>query len=331
MSSNHCLRFVSDTHRRLALAFSAFMILVIVLAGCGSTQAAERTEGSTSRLSRGSSDGHEATSRASSSRTSRTTASAGHSAASTTHEAADAGHGATETTHAKVDTGHQEAPHWAYEGKLGPGYWGDLADEFIACKSGTSQSHINVQSSSAIDSTESVFTNYGDTLVTILNNGNTIQLNYDAGSVAYLDGQEYELLQFHFHTPSENHVDGSAFPMEMHLVHKNAEGGLGVIGVLFEAGEENPLFAKFWDFLPREEGEVPSDLRIDITDVLPGEPHYYAFDGSLTAPPCSEGVKWFLMEDAVQASRGQMDKFTSIFGANARPIQPLNGRVIGGF
>ena len=129
----------------------------------------------------------------------------------------------------------------------------------------------------------------------------------------------------------ENHVDDSPFPMEMHLVHKNADGGLGVIGVLFEAGEENPLFAEFWNFLPREEGEVPSDLRIDITDVLPGEPHFYAFDGSLTTPPCSEGVKWFLMEETVQASKAQMDKFMSIFGSNARPIQPLNDRVIEGF
>ena len=101
--------------------------------------------------------------------------------------------------------------------------------------------------------------------------------------------------------------------------------------MLFEAGEENPLFAEFWNFLPREQGEVSSDLRIDITEVLPGEPHYFTFDGSLTTPPCSEGVKWFLMEETVQASKAQMDKFMSIFGSNARPIQPLNDRVTEGF
>ncbi|MDA0769407.1 MAG: carbonic anhydrase family protein [Chloroflexi bacterium] len=222
-------------------------------------------------------------------------------------------------------------PHWTYEGNSGPNYWGDLADDYIACKTGVEQSPIDIDSRFTVGADNSVFTNYGDTVVTILNNGHTIQINYDSGSVAYLDGGEYDLLQFHFHTPSENSVDGGRYPMEMHLVHKNAGGGLGVIGVLFESGEENPLFAKFWDFLPREEGNVASDLRISITDILPSEAQYFAFDGSLTTPPCSEGVKWFVVQEPVQASKAQMDKFMSIFGGNARPVQPLNSRTIGEF
>lgn len=243
------------------------------------------------------------------------------------HVAASAGH-----DEEPDEGGHGEAVHWGYGDIDGPHVWGDLSPEYSTCATGVEQSPVNIQKALTTEAKDkSVFTNYGDTLVAIINNGHTIQVNYDGGSVAFLDGQQYDLLQFHFHTPSENMVNNSAFPMEMHLVHMNAQGGLGVIGVLFEEGEENPLFARFWDFLPRKVGEVSSDLRINIADLLPDEPHYYAFNGSLTTPPCSEGVKWFMITEPVQASRAQMDKFMSIFGANARPVQPLNHRTVEAF
>lgn len=248
------------------------------------------------------------------------------------------GHDAVADAHGG-DSGHEKpepsdghgAAHWGYGADDGPIVWGKLSSEYAACSTGLEQSPIDVNSSFTSESPKSVFMDYGDTGVTIVNNGHTIQINYDSGSSTFMNGHEYNLLQFHFHTPSENTVNGSQYPMEMHLVHADEHGKLLVVGLLFEEGDENPLFAKFWDFLPRHNGEVPSDLRISITDIMPAETDFFTFDGSLTTPPCSEGVQWFMMEEPAEASRAQMDKFMSIFGPNARPTQPLNGRIIGQF
>ena len=221
--------------------------------------------------------------------------------------------------------------HWGYGDTDGPSAWGELSPDYATCAQGEQQSPINIRTSLTSDSIKSLSTNYRESGVTVLNNGHTIQVNYDAGSIAHFDGQEYELLQFHFHTPSEHKVNNKALLMEMHLVHKNAEEGLGVISILFEEGGENPFLSKFWSPLPRKVGEVPSNLKINISEVFPGDPHFYYYDGSLTTPPCSEGVKWFVMKETVLVSRDQADKFLSIFGENARPVQPLNERFVEDF
>ena len=253
----------------------------------------------------------------------------GAAAPSPEHAAAAPAHGSAGTD--SGGEGHGAAVHWGYGDLDGPQLWGSMSAEFSACSSGLRQSPINVQSALTPSGSGSVLPNYGDTLVTIKNNGHTIQVDYDSGSGAYFNGEPYQLLQFHFHTPSENMVNNAPYPMEMHLVHQNSNGGLGVIAMMFEEGEENPLLATFWDFLPRKVGEVSSDLRVNMGQMFPASPSYYAFDGSLTTPPCSEGVEWFLMKGPVQASKTQIDKFMSIFGPNARPVQPLNNRSVDEF
>ena len=144
-----------------------------------------------------------------------------------------------------------------------------MSAEFSTCSSGVRQSPTNIQTKLAAASPGSVLTNYGDTMVAIKNNGHTIQVDYDGGSRAYFNGEPYNLLRFHFHTPIEHTVDNAPYQMEMHLIHQNADGGLGVIGMLFVEDEENPMLAKFWDFLPRKAGEVSSNLRVNITGMFP--------------------------------------------------------------
>jgi carbonic anhydrase len=164
----------------------------------------------------------------------------------------------------------------------------------------------------------------------IINNGHTVQVNYAAGSTLTLDGNTYDLLQFHFHTPSENHIGAKSFPMEAHLVHKNKDGGLGVIGVMFAAGEENPFLAQIWKHLPAEahgHNQV-ADVHVNVMDMLPTNKDYYRFNGSLTTPPCSEGVLWLMMKDAVNVSHEQVVQINKIMGNNNRPLQPVNARPV---
>ena len=137
-------------------------------------------------------------------------------------------------------------------------------------------------------------------------------------------------MQFHFHTPSENIVNGKAFPMEMHLVHKNAKGDLAVVGVFFQAGSDNAVLAKAWGHMPHHAGDQDhvAAVSINAADLLPAKQAYYSFTGSLTTPPCSEGVKWMVMQAPVQASQAQIEQFTHTIGANARPVQRLHDRMV---
>jgi carbonic anhydrase/nucleoid-associated protein YgaU len=217
--------------------------------------------------------------------------------------------------------------HWGYSGEIGPEFWGSLSEEFALCSSGTSQSPIDI--SGVTPSSGGITFNYQPTsLGSVVNNGHTIQVNYDPGSSIEVDGVQYDLFQFHFHTPSENTQDGAAAPMEVHLVHRSAEGTLAVVGVWIDAGEENPVLAQFWDSIPAEEGEVAMEGSLNVADLVPVEPSYYAFSGSLTTPPCTEGVNWFMVDQRITASQAQIDAFTAIIGENARPVQPLNDRLI---
>lgn len=215
--------------------------------------------------------------------------------------------------------------HFTYSGETGPEHWASLSAEFEKCGSGTVQSPINIKN---INVSPIAF-GYKDTPLTTLNNGHTIQVNYEPGSTIKIDEQSFELLQFHFHTPSENTLDGKAFDMEMHLVHQDANGKLGVVGVFFEKGIENPALKTILDHLPKEENkaETFSDMKINATSLLPKDQQYYGFDGSLTTPPCSEGVEWRVMKSPLQMSAAQLDTFHKLFhDNNARPTQPLNGR-----
>ena len=224
------------------------------------------------------------------------------------------------------------AVHWSYAGAEGPEHWGDLSPSFEACKSGRMQSPIDIAPEAtglAVGAPSHDFA-YRETPLRILHNGHTVQLNYAPGSIMTVQGQAYELLQFHFHAPSEHTVGGQAFPMEAHFVHMDSHGGLAVVGVLIEEGAANAALADAWAHLPAGESaeQTVADVRIDAGAVLPPDGRYHHYKGSLTTPPCSEGVRWFVLSQPISMSAAQIKKFEDAAAPNARPVQPLNARLL---
>lgn len=219
--------------------------------------------------------------------------------------------------------------HWEYRGLNGPDAWADLSPANKLCRSGREQSPINISASFPQDLNKLEFS-YGLSKINIVNNGHTIQVNYDPGSYLRIGDDRYELLQFHFHTPSEEMINSKQYAMVAHLVHKSEDGRLAVIAALFEKGKENEFINTLWSRLPREamESRVYGESEISATSLLPLNLGYFTFNGSLTTPPCSEGVRWLVLKNPVQISARQLEKFRELYPMNARPIQPLYGRTI---
>ncbi|WP_136809977.1 carbonic anhydrase [Desulfosediminicola flagellatus] len=219
--------------------------------------------------------------------------------------------------------------HWGYTGHESPENWGKLSPEFATCSSGKNQSPINITSTIEAELPK-LMIDYAPGGNEVVNNGHTIQVNYAAGSTLTLGDIEFELKQFHFHTPSENTIEGESFPMEAHFVHAAADGTLAVIGVMFKQGESSKELEKAWSKMPMKGGDKAALTDIvDASAILPTDQGYYRFNGSLTTPPCSEGVNWFVMKTASTASKEQIDRFTQTMGgATNRPVQPVNARVI---
>jgi carbonic anhydrase len=222
------------------------------------------------------------------------------------------------------------APHWSYKSAHGgPASWGELNPNFEACAIGKTQSPIDIRNAVKAD-LPALQTSYSAAAPTIWNNGHTIQVNLPAGNTLTVGDNKYELLQFHFHTPSEEAIGGKRAPMVAHFVHRDAAGKLGVIGVLIGQGSKpNPTFAPIFAHLPREGERITVDgLTLDLNAMLPKELGYYAFAGSLTTPPCSEGVSWMVLKNQITLGQGQIQAFRKMFAMNARPLQALNGREI---
>lgn len=247
---------------------------------------------------------------------------------------ADASEGAVVAAEEKTgDPG--EDPHWCYTPgePCGPEHWGHLQEEWSICLDGQAQSPVDLASDTWAESAPTLDIAYQETPVVVQNKGYTVEVKYASGSSLDLgDGRPYELLQFHFHNPSEHTVNGEASPMEVHLVHarpqEEGEGQeLAVVGLLFEEGDANPFLAKFWDAIPSEEGEQDAGVTLNIEELLP-ERSYYALDGSLTTPGCGEGVLWFVLQSRVTASADQVARLNAAVGVNARPVQPLHGRKV---
>ena len=216
--------------------------------------------------------------------------------------------------------------HWGYEGTHGPEHWGSLDPGFALCSSGREQSPIDLTGAEPGDLSEIVF-NYAPSPISILNNGHTIQVDYQPGSAIVLDGTRYGLIQFHFHHRSEHTVDGGSFPLELHLVHANADGALAVVGIFLEEGAANEALAPVWQHLPAEAGPAAVVREsVDAAALLPERRTTWRYAGSRTTPPCSEGVSWLVMTEPVTASREQIEAFSALFPVNNRPLQPLNGR-----
>lgn len=221
------------------------------------------------------------------------------------------------------------APHWGYEGDTGPERWGDLQESFKACKTGHMQSPVDLGGAPAVPSM-GVRTAYRPGPLTILNNGHTIQANFAEGSVLSSGIARYKLLQVHFHTPSEETVYGIPYPMVAHFVHVDHAGNLAVLGVLFEEGAPNAELNKLIKAAPAVEtpARTVDGVTFNPAALLPANLSVYRYEGSLTTPPCTEGVRWHVAVNRVTASAAQIAAIHAIVGDNARPTQPLHGRLL---
>ncbi len=221
-----------------------------------------------------------------------------------------------------------EATPWSYEGESGPDAWGTLDPAYERCATGQTQSPVDIAAIVMSDLADITF-NYQPSALDILNTGHTIQVDYEAGSWIELDGQTYELRQLHFHTPSEHTIGGKPFEMEMHLVHKNADDEIAIVGVMIREGLENGAIAPVWENMPTESGGTMMPAGVfNVADLLPEKQTSYRYNGSLTTPPCTEGVKWIVLTTPIELSAAQIAAFEDIFEFNNRPVQPLNERTI---
>ena len=223
------------------------------------------------------------------------------------------------------------APHWGYEGHGGPAHWAALEHEFASCKIGHAQSPIDIRTKAIKgEALPAIEFAYKPGAAKIVDNGHTIQVVPAPGDAITIGGHRYELTQFHFHKPSEESIDGKRRDMVAHFVHKDESGKLAVVAVLLQTGATNPMVAALWNNLPaHKESEVDvKGVQIDPADLLPSDRGYYTFEGSLTTPPCSEGVTWYVLKSPAQLSSGEIARFGKAYPMNARPVQPLNGRVV---
>jgi carbonic anhydrase len=223
--------------------------------------------------------------------------------------------------------GHGDA-HWSYSGERGPQAWGAMKAEFNKCSTGMRQSPIDIREGIAVD-LEPVQFDYRSTGFAVIDNGHTVQVNVAPGNAIQVLGRRYDLVQFHFHRPSEERINGRQFDMVAHLVHKDPDGRLAVVAVLLDRGSAQPLVQTIWNNLPLEKGEEQAArVAIDLNHLLPQDRRYYTYMGSLTTPPCSEGVLWMVMQQPVPVSPEQIDIFARLYPMNARPVQAAAGRLI---
>ena len=224
-----------------------------------------------------------------------------------------------------------KAAHWGYAGDIGPDRWAELAPENKLCAVGLRQSPIDLREGLAVDLEPIVF-DYRASNFSVLDDGHTVQVNVAPGNGLTVMGRRYELEEFHFHRPSEERVNGRQFDMVAHLTHKDAHGRLAVVAVLLERGPDNkpqPLVQTVWANLPLEKGEaLQAQVQIDLNQLLPAERGYYTYMGSLTTPPCSEGVLWMVLRQPVPLTAQQLGVFARLYPMNARPLQAGSGRLI---
>lgn len=220
-------------------------------------------------------------------------------------------------------------PHWAYMGVEGPQHWGMLTPEYHTCESGSHQSPIDIAMPKPGQHQEQLTFHYQPAHLHELNNGHTIQVSHVSGSHLTVDDHSYKLRQFHFHAPGEHRIEHREFLMEMHLVHQDAAGRILVVAVLMVADARQPVLSGLWEWLPKSMGKnVSLPLRLNVGDLLPANTHHYRYSGSLTTPPCTEGVQWIILKEYVHITRQEVDDFQRIIGRNARSIQPGLNRAV---
>ena len=243
--------------------------------------------------------------------------------------------GPPRTTRKKAPTVHEpENPaaslhkHWSYDGETGPAHWAKMRPDYAACATGKRQSPIDIRDGVRVN-LEAIRFEYKPMQFRIVDNGHTVQVNLGEGSSLTVMGKRYALLQFHFHRPSEERVNGRSYDMSVHLVHRNDEGQLAVVAVLLDKGADHPLIQTLLNNLPLEQDiEMAPEEAIDPTRLLPENRAYWTYMGSLTTPPCTEGVLWMVLKQSVQVASEQVAIFSRVFRNNSRPVQAANGRLI---
>jgi carbonic anhydrase len=234
-------------------------------------------------------------------------------------------------TLAAAQTTAPPTANWSYEGKTGPLEWGKLDPAYKACSKGHEQSPIDIRGAHLNKALQPIEFHYIAGPVTLENNGHTVIVHVDPGSYIVAGGVRYELVQFHFHHPGEESVKGKLSDMDIHLVHKSADGKLAVIAVRLseDLGRPNATLATLWQHLPKTAGTTAkiTDM-VNPGGLLPADRGYWTYTGSLTAPPCTEGVRWFVFEEDLSVSRDQWRAFAAIYKVNSRPLQDTHGRRI---
>jgi carbonic anhydrase len=220
---------------------------------------------------------------------------------------------------------------WSYEGARGPEHWGELDPQFAPCKDGKEQSPIDVRSTEKADLPELRF-EYKSGPLNIINNGYTaVRVDYvHSGDFLIVGEKRYELTQFHFHRPSEEYIHGKASDMVLHLMHASSDGKIAGVAVLLKAGKSNATVQELWRYMPQTAGKLEEIAGVEVNpaDLLPKDTAYYTYMGSQTAPPCTEGVTWFVLKTPMEISAEQISVFAKLYPHDVRPIQPLNGRLV---
>lgn len=220
--------------------------------------------------------------------------------------------------------------HWSYQSETGPDFWAELDAGFATCSSGLAQSPIDLTGAEDADLLNPEF-HYQPAPLNILNNGHTVQVPYAPGSYVVIDGNRYDLLQFHFHSPSEHAIAGKSERAELHLVHQNEAGELAVVAVLLHPDDKNAntAYQPIAQNLPLKAGDkVRTGSTIDAAALLPANTKTYRYSGSLTTPPCSEAVTWLVMSEPVSLSTEQLTQYEKRLNHNNRPLQFKNKRSI---
>jgi carbonic anhydrase len=222
------------------------------------------------------------------------------------------------------------APHWTYDGEEGAEHWSNLCQDFRNCSEGLHQSPIDIETVQL----KEVFSyglnfRYHASNVDVVNNGHTIEVDVDEKNELLVEDRIFELKQFHFHEPAEHRLDGVLFPMEMHLVHVDTSGRLAVVGIFIKEGYPNPTLDEIWQQLPEKpEHHEHVGHPIELTKLFPMGHSFFHYEGSLTTPPCTEGVQWFILKEPLTLSKGQIGKFVKLYHGNSRPPQAINNRTI---
>jgi carbonic anhydrase len=226
------------------------------------------------------------------------------------------------------ETPAEAHPHWTYSGDEGPAAWGHLSPEYAACSTGTTQSPIDL-TGATVAGLPPLGLVMNPVPLALENNGHTVQQSVPPGNILEVGGKTYTMIQFHVHHPAEHTLNGQVFPLEVHFVHRSDDGRLAVLGVLVQEGAANVALAPYFDHLPAHAGEKSeAATSLELVAMLPNDRSYFTYSGSLTTPPCSEGVSWYVLQTPITASSAQIAAFSAVYPLNARPVEPLGKRTL---